>query len=69
MTTREQLILELQQVPEEIIQTMFEFLHRLQATRQIHPLAQFAGILSDSEAQEIQQVVIQDCRQVEVDEW
>ncbi|MGA1603737.1 MAG: hypothetical protein ACO4CG_15835 [Prochlorothrix sp.] len=69
MTTREQLILELQQVPDEVVQAVFDFLHRIQKTQQTHPLAGFAGILSDAEALELQQSIQENCRRVEIDEW
>lgn len=69
MTNREQLIQELEQAPDELVQTVLDFLHRVKATRQRHPLAKFAGILSDSEAQELQDAIATDCRQVDLDEW
>ena len=53
MTNREQLIQELEQAPDDLVQTMLDFLHRVKAIRKSHPLAKFAGILSDSEAEEI----------------
>lgn len=65
MTNREQLIQELEQAPDELVQTILDFLHRIKATRKSHPLAKFVGILSDLEAEEIQQAIAQDCRQVE----
>lgn len=68
MTNREQLIQELQQAPDELVQTVLDYLHRVKAIGKNHPLAKFAGILSDSEAQEIQQAVAI-CRQVDLDEW
>lgn len=36
---------------------MLDFLHRIKATRKSHPLAKFAGILNNSEAEEIQQAI------------
>ncbi len=69
MTDREQLIQELEQAPDELVQTVLDFLHRVKATRKEHPLAKFAGILSDSEAEELQQAIAADCRQVDLDEW
>ena len=68
MTNREQLIQELEQAPDELVETVLEFLHRVKATRE-HPLRKFAGILSDSEAAELQQSITADCRQVDLDEW
>lgn len=59
MTNREQLIHELEQVPDELVQTRRDFLHRIKATRKSHSLAKFAGILSDSEAEEIQKAIAQ----------
>jgi hypothetical protein len=49
MTSREQLIQELAEVPDELIKVMLDFLHRVQTTRSHHPLVKFAGILSDDE--------------------
>ncbi len=69
MTNREQLIQELEQAPDDLVQTVLDFLHRVKAIRKTHPLAKFAGILSDSEAEELQLVIATDCRQVDVDEW
>jgi hypothetical protein len=69
MTNREQLIQELEQAPDDLVETVLDFLHRVQATRQKHPLAKFAGILSDSEAEELQQAIATQCRQVDIDEW
>jgi hypothetical protein len=39
------------------------------ATGNSHPSAKFSGILSDSEAQELQQAIKTECRQVDVNEW
>ncbi len=36
---------------------MLDFLHRIKATRKSHPLAKFARILSDSEAEKLQQAI------------
>lgn len=69
MTNREQLIQELEQAPDELVQIMLDFLHRIKATRKSHPLAKFAGILSDSEAEELQQAIAKECRQVDLNEW
>ncbi|MHC0064094.1 hypothetical protein ACWATR_14515 [Nostoc sp. UIC 10890] len=69
MTSREQLIQELAEVPDELIKVMLDFLHRLQTTRNHHPLAKFAGILSDDEAANLQEVIQADCRQVDLNEW
>ena len=34
-----------------------------------HPLAKFAGILSDAEAEELQESLRKECRQVDLNEW
>jgi phosphoenolpyruvate synthase/pyruvate phosphate dikinase len=67
MTTREQLIQELEKTPDDIVQLLLDFLHRVKATRKDHPLAKFAGILSDAEAEEIKQSIAE-CRQVDANE-
>jgi hypothetical protein len=69
MTNREQLIQELEQAPDDLVQTMLDFLHRVKATRKNHPLVKFAGILSDSEAEELQRAIKAECRQVDLNEW
>jgi hypothetical protein len=69
MTNREQLIRELEQAPDDLVQTMLEFLHRIKSTQKVHPLEKFAGILSDSEAEDLKKVIEADCRQVELNEW
>lgn len=60
---------ELEQVPDELVQTVLDFLYRVKAVHETHPLAKFAGILSDSEAEELQHVITAECRQVDVDKW
>jgi len=69
MTNREQLIQELEQAPDELVQTVLDFVRRVKATREKHPLAKFAGILSDSEAEELQLAITKECRQVDLNEW
>jgi hypothetical protein len=69
MTNREQLIQELEQAPDELVLIVLDFLHRVKAIRKNHPLAKFAGILSDSEAEELQQAIKSECRQVDSNEW
>ncbi|MBW4472216.1 MAG: hypothetical protein KME45_17695 [Stenomitos rutilans HA7619-LM2] len=69
MENREQLIQEIEQAPDDLVQPVLDFLHRLKAVRQNHPLAKFAGILSDAEAEELQRTIATDCRQVDVNEW
>jgi hypothetical protein len=69
MTRREQLIQELIDVPDELVKVVLDFLHRVKTTRIHHPLAKFAGILSDTETADLQNVIRADCRQVDVNEW
>jgi hypothetical protein len=69
MTNREQLIQELEQAPDDLVQAVLDFLHRIKAIRRNHPLAKFAGILSSSEAEELQRIITTECRQVDVNEW
>jgi hypothetical protein len=69
MTNREQLIAELEQAPDELIPVVLDFLHRVKAVRKNHPLGKYAGILSNAEAEELQQVITKDCRQVDINEW
>ena len=68
-TSREQLIQELEQASDDLVQTVLDFLHRAKAVRKTHPLAKFAGILSDLEAEELQRSIAIECRQVDVNEW
>ncbi|MBJ7297948.1 MAG: hypothetical protein JHC73_16935 [Dolichospermum sp.] len=68
MTNREQLIQELEKTPDDIVKLLLDYLHRVKATRKDHPLAKFAGILSDAEAAEIKQSIAE-CRQVDKNEW
>ncbi|NEQ95377.1 MAG: hypothetical protein F6K30_01375 [Cyanothece sp. SIO2G6] len=69
MTSREQLIQELEQAPDDLVQIVLDFLRRVKAVRNHHPLARFAGILSDSEAKELQRTIATECRQVDLNEW
>lgn len=69
MTSREQLIQELEQAPDDLVQVVLDFLHRVQVIRKHHPLAKFSGILRDSEVEELQQTIATECRQVDWDEW
>lgn len=69
MTNREQLIHELEEAPDDLVETVLDFLHRAKAIRKTNPLAKFAGILSDAEAEEITQAIAKECRQVDVNEW
>jgi hypothetical protein len=68
MTNREQLIQELEETPDDIVQLLLDYLHRVKATRKDHPLAKFVGILSDAEAVELKQSIAE-CRQVDKNEW
>ncbi|MDJ1176649.1 hypothetical protein [Roseofilum capinflatum] len=69
MNKRQQLIEELEQAPDDIVQKVLEFLHRIQVSKKEHPLAKFVGILSDAEAEEMQQAIRKNCRQVDENEW
>lgn len=69
MTNREELLQELEQAPDDIVQSVLDFFRRVKATRKTHPLAKFAGILSDREAEELKQAITTECRQVDVNEW
>ncbi|GAB4134397.1 MAG: hypothetical protein Fur0046_06120 [Cyanobacteria bacterium J069] len=69
MSDRDQLIQEVEQAPDDLVQTMLDFLRRIKAIRDVHPLAQFAGILSDAEAAELNRIIVADCRQVDEHEW
>lgn len=69
MTNREQLIQEIEQASDDVVQTVLDFLHRVKAIRKKHPLAKFAGILSDSEAEELKRTIATECRQVDLNEW
>ena len=69
MTNREQLLREIERASDDVAQKMLDFLNRLQATSENHPLAKFSGILNDSEAEELQRTIKKDCRQVNINEW
>jgi hypothetical protein len=69
MTNREQLIQELEEAPDDLIHLVLDFLHRVKAIHQPHPLAKFSGILSDSEAEELQKTITSEFRQVDLNEW
>ncbi|MDZ7960635.1 MAG: hypothetical protein RMY34_22595 [Aulosira sp. DedQUE10] len=69
MTNREELIQELEKAPDDIIQSVVDYLNRVKATRKDHPLAKFASILSDVEAEELKEAIATECRQVDVNEW
>jgi len=57
MTNREQLIQELEKSSDETIQIVLEFVHRLRAPHPAHPLARFAGMIDDDEAEELKQII------------
>jgi hypothetical protein len=69
MTNREQLIQELEQAPDDLVEIVLDFLHRVKAIRKNHPLAKFAGVLSNLEAEELQRAIAAECRQVDLNEW
>lgn len=69
MSDREQLIQELSQAPDDLVQAVLKFLHEAKESRINHPLAKFAGILSDAEAEELQESIKKECRQVNLNEW
>ncbi|MEA5515516.1 hypothetical protein [Nodularia sp. UHCC 0506] len=69
MTNRDQLLQELEEAPDDIVEMLLDFLHRVKATRKDHPLAKFAGILSDAEAAELKHSITAECRQVDANEW
>lgn len=52
---------ELEQAADEQSANSAGFLHRVKATHKIHPLAKFAGILSDAEAEELKQAIVNEC--------
>ena len=62
MTNREQLLREIERASDDVVQKMLDFLNRLQATSENHPLAKFPGILSDLEAEELQRTIKKECR-------
>jgi len=68
LSDREQLIQELSQAPDDLVQAILEFLHQAKANRINHPLAKFVGILSDTEAEELQESTKKNCRQVDLNE-
>ncbi len=68
LSDREQLIQEITQAPDDLVQAVLEFLHQAKGNSD-HPLAKFAGILSDAEAEELQESIRKSCRQVELNEW
>ena len=69
MTNREQLLQELEQAPDDVVEVVLDFLHRLKATHKTHPLEKFIGILSDAEAADLTQAITAECRQIDANEW
>ena len=69
MTNREQLIQELKQTPDDLVEILLEYLHRIKAIDKHHPLAKFASILRDSKAEELRQTIAKEFRQVDLNEW
>ena len=57
MTNREQLIQELEKSSEETIEIVLEFVYRLKAPHPAHPLAKFAGMIDDEEAEELKRII------------
>jgi hypothetical protein len=45
MTNRKKLIQELKQAPNELVQTVLDFLHRVKTIHKNHPLEKFVGII------------------------
>jgi hypothetical protein len=71
MNNREQLIQELSQAPDDLVQAVLEFLHRVKATRAKYPLHRptldsFVGALQNSPSFSDDPVMIQ---QQMRDEW
>ena len=57
MTKREQLIQELEKEPDGTIEIVLEFLQRVKAPQPAHPLARFAGMISDEKAEEFKSII------------
>jgi hypothetical protein len=49
-----------EQAPDDIVQSVLDFFRRVKATRKTHPLAKFAGILSDVEAKDLKRAMSHD---------
>ena len=73
MTTKELILLELEQLPETLLKAVLDFLIFLRPKQpqsvSDKPWMQFVGILDDAEAQEIQDVVTQEFEQVDLNAW
>ncbi|MBE9078908.1 hypothetical protein IQ241_16680 [Romeria aff. gracilis LEGE 07310] len=73
MTTKELILQELEQVPEATLRTVLDFLRSLKQgrteSRAESPFAQFSGILSDEEAEDIQAMVAEEFEQVDLNAW
>lgn len=69
MTNREQLIQALEKAPDELVEAVLDFLRRITEARKNNPFAKFAGILTNPEAEELQQAIAEECRQVDTNEW
>ncbi|TVP61868.1 MAG: DUF433 domain-containing protein [Nodularia sp. (in: Bacteria)] len=55
--------IERNQIPNELVHPA------VKPIREDHPLAKFAGILSDAEAAELKHSITAECRQVDANEW
>lgn len=73
MTTKELILQELEQLPEILLEAVLDFLLFLKPkyieSSENNPWMQFAGILNNEAAQEIQKLVYQEFEQVDVNEW
>jgi hypothetical protein len=70
MTAKQRLIQEIEQASEPLIEVVLDFLLRTKAESNpvdsVHPLAKFAGILSDEEAQELQVTIADEFAKINV---
>ncbi len=73
MTAKQRLIQEIEQAPEPLIEQVLDFLLKTKAERNgvnsVHLLAEFAGILSDDEAQELQVTIANEFKKIDVNGW
>ena len=74
MTSREQLIQEIEQAPDDVVQQVLDFFNRInfkqrKVKQNAHPFDEFIGMISDEEAAEMISVIKADCRQVDLSEW
>ncbi|MCT7960417.1 hypothetical protein NG799_11820 [Laspinema sp. D1] len=66
--THKQLIQKLEQTSDEGVETGLDSPPPVKAISE-HPFAKFIGILSNSEATEIQRAITADCSQIDRTEW